>query len=49
MDVFEMAFPDLQRAIAKFGFDDIGDRRRHAVADHIPSALQMAAKACALR
>ena len=49
MDSLQMAFADLQRALAKFRVNDIGDRRRHAVADHIPTALKVAAKACALR
>ena len=40
-----MAFADLQSAVPKLGFDDVGNRRRHTVAYDIPSALQVAAKA----
>src|SRR5260370_34848429 len=40
-----MAFADIQSAVPKLGLDDVGDRWRHAVAHHIPSALQVAAKA----
>ena len=45
IDGFKMAFVNLQSAIPKLGLDDVGDWWRHAVAYHIPSALQVAAKA----
>jgi hypothetical protein len=35
----------MQGAVPKFGLNEVGDRWRHAVAYHIPSALQVAAKA----
>src|SRR5580700_4438364 len=40
----QMTFVDLQSAVPKLGFDDVGNRRRHAVAYNIPSALQVPAK-----
>src|ERR1700757_1853338 len=45
IDGLKIAFADLQSAVPKLGLDDVGDRWRHAVAHHIPSALQVAAKA----
>src|SRR5271163_1946351 len=45
IDSRKMAFADLQSAVPKLGRDDVGDQRSHAVTHHIPSALQVAAKA----
>src|SRR6266436_7832133 len=45
IDRLKMAFADIQSAIPKLGLDDVGNRWRHAVAYHIPSTLQVAAKA----
>src|SRR5258708_12574311 len=45
IDGLQMAFADLQSAVPKLGFDDVGNRRRHTVAYNIPSALQVSAKA----
>src|SRR6202008_21238 len=45
IDGLQMSFADLQSAVPKLGFDDVGNRRRHAVAYNLPSALQVPAKA----
>src|SRR5580704_15885468 len=45
IDGLQMTFADLKSAVPKLGFDDVGNRRRHAVAYNFPSALQVPAKA----
>src|ERR1700730_12515549 len=45
IDGLQVAFADLESTVPKLGLDDVGNRWRHTMAYHIPSALQVAAKA----